>query len=74
MRRSYSNAPKREVNHGRMAASVPNWAKPLPGAILLGISLVLFVNGWVWFFGWGAGVVLICAGLIMMGKKNDYNF
>lgn len=59
---------------GEWLDSVPNWAKPIPGSILLGVALVMFLNGYLWIFGWGAGVVLTCAGLLMMGKKNDYNF
>ena len=53
---------------------VPNWVKPLPGLILLGIAALMLLDGTIWFFGWGAGVVLSCIGLLMMGKKNDYNF
>jgi|tagenome__1003787_1003787.scaffolds.fasta_scaffold17245381_1 hypothetical protein len=53
---------------------IPNWAKPIPGTVLLGIALLMFLNGTIWFFGWGAGVVLTCAGLLMMKKKGDYNF
>lgn len=59
---------------GEWLVNVPNWAKPIPGATLLGIALLTFLNGYIWFFGWGAGVVLTCVGLLMMGKKNDYNF
>lgn len=54
--------------------TVPNWLKPLPGLILLGIAVVMFLAGTVWFFGWGAGVVLTCAGILFMKRKSDYNF
>jgi len=59
---------------GEWLSDLPNWLKPLPGLILLGIALIAFFNGYIWFFGWGAGVVLTCAGLLFMGKKNDYKF
>ena len=59
---------------GEWLESVPNWLKPLPGLLLLGIAVVMFLDGTIWFFGWGAGVVLTCAGVLFMGKKNDYNF
>jgi hypothetical protein len=59
---------------GEWLSDLPNWLKPLPGVILLGIAMIVLFNGYIWFFGWGAGVVLTCAGFLMMGKKNDYNF
>jgi hypothetical protein len=59
---------------GDLLSHVPNWVKPLPGLLLLGIAVLMLLNGTLWFFGWGAGVALTCAGLMMMGKKNDYNF
>ena len=54
--------------------SVPNWAKPLPGLALLGVAFLMFLDGEIWFFGWGGGVVLTCAGILFMKKKSDYNF
>lgn len=59
---------------GHLMSHVPNWIKPLPGALLLGIAVLLLLDGTFWFFGWGGGVVLTCVGLLMMGKENDYNF
>ena len=59
---------------GGWLEDIPNWTKPIPGAVLLGIALLMFLNGRIWFFGWGAGVVLTCAGVQMIGKKDGYNF
>ena len=40
---------------GEWLSDLPNWLKSLPGIILLGIAVVVLLNGYIWFFGWGAG-------------------
>lgn len=53
---------------------LPNWFKPLPGLMILGVSLVAYFNGYVWPWGWGAGVALFCIGLFMIKKDDGYKF
>ncbi len=53
----------------------PNWLKPLPGLALLSVSAVIFLSGYIWFYGIAGGVVLLIAGFLMMGSnKGGYNF
>lgn len=52
----------------------PNWLKPLPGLGVLAIAGIIYLNGYVWPWGFAVGAVLLIAGILMMKKKGDYNF
>lgn len=54
----------------------PNWIKPLPGLAMLGVSYLIYYNGYIWPWGWAIGGVLLCAGILLMKSKSEsgYNF
>ena len=52
----------------------PNWIKPLPGLALLGVSGLIYLNGYFWPWGIAVGMVLLIAGISLMKKDNGYRF
>ena len=52
----------------------PNWLKPLPGLALLAVAFVIYLNGYIWPWGWGIGGLLLVIGFCLMKKSDGYNF
>ena len=52
---------------------LPNWIKPLPGLLVLGIATVAYFGGYIWPWGWGVGVVLLCVGILILKKDDGYH-
>ncbi len=60
-----------------IAESCPNWLKPLPGLILLGISVfIMFTTDRIWIGGFAIGAAMLVIGIAFMrfGKSSGYNF
>jgi hypothetical protein len=59
-----------------LAESCPNWLKPLPGLLVLGIAALTLLGPVIWTGGFIFGSVLLLVGLATMkvGKGSGYNF
>ncbi len=54
--------------------NAPNWLKPLPGLLVLLLTLIIYLNGYFWPWGLAVGAVLLIAGLELIKKDNGYRF